>query len=730
MPKNEPGQPPKSAPGPPPSLPWDTPVQYARKVGPKRAEALNAEGISTVGDLLLYPPFRYEDRTRFRAIRDLQDGEYACVMGRIIAAEARITSRIRLKLFNMVVRDAGATVNVVFFNQPYLKDTLKDGLQVILFGKPELDPHSYGGRLTFKNPAWEILDEEDASDFVHIGRIVPIYRKVGILNPKQLREVTHLALQAVEAVPEVLPPSLLARYRFTDRKEALRQVHFPVIDTSDPAEAEKALTALNCGDSPAHRRMVYEEFFLLQAGLRFAAGQRRCAAKPHRVEVTDAIRDKVRRALPFHPTGAQKRVIREIVEDLKSPAPMNRLLQGDVGSGKTIVAVQAVIVAVENGLQAAVMAPTEILAEQHHRNLVQLLAHTGYRVALLKRTVGAAEKEETLRGIAAGAVQVVVGTHSVIQKDVEFKRLGLAIVDEQHRFGVLQRAELIRKGASPDILVMTATPIPRTLALTVYGDLSLSVIDEMPPGRQPVQTMLIRGERELGKAHALVRRELERGNQAFVVYPLIEESEKVDLRHAVQGYEEMTRDVFPGVPAALLHGALPEDEKDRVMGEFLAGRVKILVSTTVIEVGIDVPRATVMMVEHAERFGLAQLHQLRGRVGRGSDPAFCLLVAHERKTEESRRRLQVMLDTTDGFRIAEEDLAIRGPGEFAGTRQSGVLNFRFGSLIFHRDLMERARADAEAFVADAEADPKGEAMRYLRAMKPLWSRRFGLVAVG
>ena len=711
-------------------LNWDSPVQYARKVGPKRAEALTAEGIATVGDLLLVPPFRYEDRSRFRRIADLQEDQPACVLGRIIASEARVTPRSGVRLFHMVVRDDSGTLNVVFFNQPYLKDTLKDGQTLVLYGKAERDTYSRSMRYTMKNPAWEALDPEDDSDHVHIGRIVPIYRKMGILTGKNLREITYLALQSLSGCPDPLPGELKARYRFPDRFDALRQIHFPLAAAASADEAARALNTLNEGATTAHRRMVYEEFFLLQAGLRYLYGQHKKTKKPHEVTVTDAMRDIVRRALPFHPTGAQKRAIAEIVADMRQPWPMHRLLQGDVGSGKTIVAVQAAIIAVENGLQVAVMAPTEILAEQHYQSFSALLAHTGYRITLLKRTLTGSEKAAAGQSIASGETAVVVGTHSVIQQDVRFRRLGLAIIDEQHRFGVLQRAELRDKGDNPDILVMTATPIPRTLALTVYGDLALSVIDELPPGRVPVQTSLLKGEREAARGYALIRKELAAGHQAYVVYPLIEESEKLDLADATRGYEEISREIFPDVPVGLLHGSLPEAEKFSVMQDFVEGRLKVLVSTTVIEVGIDVPKATVMMVQHAERFGLGQLHQLRGRVGRAGDQSYCLLVAYGRPTEESGRRLKIMVETTDGFRIAEEDLAIRGPGEFAGTRQSGLLTFRFGSLVAHGKVMEQARADAEAFVGQAEENPQGEGMRYLNTLKPLWQRRYGLATVG
>jgi ATP-dependent DNA helicase RecG len=710
-------------------LEWDTPVQYVKGVGPKRAEALAAEGIRTVGDLLLYAPFRYEDRAAFRRIMELQEGETACVFGRIIASAARSTMRRRMKLFEMVVRDDSAAVNVIFFNQPYLRNVFKDGQHVVLYGRAERDTFTRSFRLQLRNPEFEIV-EDDEDRTIHVGRVVPVYRKLGPLTGRQLRALLHPVVAALAEAPDPLPEALARRLGLVSRLAALREIHSPAVEAADPADRAATLAALNAGLSPAHRRMIFEEFFLLQTGLHYLHQGRRRVAKPHRIEVTDAIRDTVRRALPFKPTAAQKRVIREIVTDMTAPWPMHRLLQGDVGSGKTIVAAQAILVAVGNGHQAVLMAPTEILAEQHHAVLGRLLAHTGHAVELLTSSRPAAEKEAALRRIAAGESSVVVGTHAVIQKDVEFRRLALAIIDEQHRFGVMQRAELMRKGHTPDILVMTATPIPRTLALTVYGDLALSVIDEMPAGRVPVRTLLLQGERELPRAFDLVRREVAAGNQAFVIYPLIEESEKVDLKHALAGYRRLSEDVFPGVPVGLLHGRLAEDERTAAMEAFRRGELRVLVSTTVIEVGVDIPDATVMLVEHAERFGLSQLHQLRGRIGRSRKPGWCLLVAHGELTEDARRRLDVMVKTTDGFRIAEEDLAIRGPGEFSGTRQSGVLNFRFGSLIHHRDILEQARTEAETFVARAVAEPAGAEMAVLQRIRREWSDRFGLVLVG
>jgi len=651
------------------------------------------------------------------------------VYGRIIASAGRVTPRTRMKVFEIVVRDDAGALNVIFFNQPYLRKVFKDGQQVVLFGRAERDKYSYTHRFQFRNPEFEII-EDDSDARIHTGNIVPIYRKLGPLTGKQLRIIIYHIFKNIDDLPETLPDEILKKHGFMSRNDSIRQVHFPVVDHSPGLERDRALEDLISRKSPAHIRMIFEEFFILQAGLQTMAQGRKQIQKGFGIEITDHIRDVVRRTLPFKPTGAQKRVIQEIVTDMTSAWPMNRLLQGDVGSGKTIVAVQAVIVAVENGCQAAIMAPTEILAEQHYRNFSILLKHAGYEMALLKSAMSATEKKRVKKGIAQGLIQIVVGTHSIIQKEVKFNKLSLVIIDEQHRFGVMQRSALSKKGQMPDILVMTATPIPRTLALTVYGDLALSIIDEMPPGRRPVKTKLLFGERDVQRGYELIRQEVEKGNQIYVVYPLIEESEKIDLRNAVQGYEELSSQIFPDFQVGLLHGRMSEDEKQSVMGRFLSGSLNILVSTTVIEVGIDVPRATVMLIQHAERFGLSQLHQLRGRIGRGTSDSWCIMVVYDVKTEDAKRRLEIMCRTSDGFRIAEEDLAIRGPGEFSGTRQSGILNFRFGSLIQHREIMEDARNEAESFIRQALSDPSGREMKYVEWMKQYWDKRFGLILVG
>jgi ATP-dependent DNA helicase RecG len=531
------------------------------------------------------------------------------------------------------------------------------------------------------------------------------------------RALVHQALQTLpDDVSDPLPPVVRRRHQLIDRRAALEQVHFP------PASASMA--DLNAFRSPAHRRLIFEEFFLFQLGIVLRRRRADAERKRRAVVVTDATREAVRRVLPFKLTGDQKTVIREIVTDMQRPQPMNRLLQGDVGSGKTIVALMAALVAMENGLQVAFMAPTEILAEQHYFNIRRLLDASRFRITLLTGATPARKRREILAELAGGSIHMVIGTHALVQEDVAFHELGLAIIDEQHRFGVLQRATLRAKGLHPDVLVMTATPIPRTLALTTYGDLDVSVMREMPPGRQPISTTA-RPESRRDEVHAFVRREIERGRQAYIIYPLVEESAKVDLKAATEMADHLSQDVFPEFRVALLHGRMKQDAKDRVMNAFVRGEFDILVSTTVIEVGIDVSNATLMVVEHAERFGLSQLHQLRGRVGRGAHKSYCILLYQSPLSEQGRERLKALTDTSDGFEIAERDLQLRGPGDFFGTRQSGMPTLRVGDLLRDHALMEDARREAVAAL-----DDRGQAAALTALVKTSWEQRFGLVGIG
>jgi ATP-dependent DNA helicase RecG len=692
------------------------PVQFVKGVGPHRAEALAKAGVRTVEDLLHHLPLRYEDRRHFARIAELRPGMKIAVAGTIAVAGLRRARR--MSLYEIRLDDGGGRLKALWFNQPFLKDTLQKGTRVVLFGAVERD--SYGGAgVMMSSPQWEVVEDEDAPG-VHTGRIVPVYERLGPLSGKVLRRVlTLLARDIPDALDDPMPPDLRARLCVVGRGEALRRLHLPGPDED--------VDLLNAARGEAHRRLILEELFLFQLGLALRRRGVRQRRKGIAFAVTDGAREAVKRILPFHLTAAQKRVLRQIAEDMKAPHPMNRLVQGDVGCGKTMVALLSMVIAVENGHQAAFMAPTEILAEQHFLTFRRLLSRCPYRVELLSAALKGSPKTEALARVAAAEAQIVVGTHALIQEGVRFHRLGLVVVDEQHRFGVLQREELIRKGYDSDVLVMTATPIPRTLALTVYGDLDVSLVDERPPGRRPVTTVQRRAS-ERRAVIELVRAEAAAGRQAYVVYPLVEESEKLeDVRAATQMAEEW-REALPGASVALLHGRMKSAEKEQVMAAFSSGAVQVLVATTVIEVGVDVPNATVMVVEHAERFGLAQLHQLRGRVGRGAHPSTCVLLCHGRLSDDARARIDVMVSTEDGFAIAERDLELRGPGDFFGTRQWGLPGLRASNLVRDRDLLEQARLEAFRCVEEMERGGAAPLKAFLEHGG--WERRFGLAGVG
>jgi ATP-dependent DNA helicase RecG len=697
------------------SVDLQSPVQYVKGVGPQRAAALAHAGVLTVEDLLLHVPLRYEDRRQLARVADLRPGMKVSVAGEIVVAGLRRTRR--MALYEVRLADGSGRLKAIWFNQPFLRETLPRGRRVVLFGSVERE--GFGSRqLVMTSPQYERLDSGEAPG-AHVGRIVPVYEKLGPLGGKALRRIlAHLAEGLPDNLPDPLPGPLRERLGVIGRAEALRRVHHPTPD-DDPE-------ALNAFRGPALTRLILEELFLYQLGLASRRRGRRELRKGAAFPVTPAARERVKRILPFPLTAAQKRVLREIAEDLGSLHPMNRLLQGDVGAGKTLVALLAMVVVLEHGAQAAFMAPTEILAEQHFLTLRRLLARSAYAVELLSSARKGRDREDALLRVASGEAQVVVGTHALIQEDVRFRRLGLAVVDEQHRFGVLQRDDLRRKGYEVDVLVMTATPIPRTLALTAYGELDTSVLDEKPPGRTPVRTLL-RTASERREVVEMARGAVADGRQAYVVYPLIAESEKLeDVRAATQAVQEW-RSALRGARVGLLHGRMKQEEKDEVMAAFARGDVQVLVSTTVVEVGVDVPNASLMIVEHAERFGLAQLHQLRGRVGRGPAASTCVLLAHGRLSEPARVRLETMTATDDGFAIAERDLELRGPGDFFGTRQWGMPRFRVAHLVRDRELLERARA--EALRAAEGDDPAGTALGDF-VLQGGWERRFGLARVG
>ena len=644
-------------------------------------------------------------------ISSLRPGTKAAVLGEIKTSNVSITRRRGFRIFHAVIADASGSIRCTWMNQAFLADILKPHLQVVVFGDVKLD--STG--LHFMNPEYELVSEDLSG--IKTARIVPFYEKTGTVTPNMQRRIVRQALdQLPEDLFEPLPRELRERLGLVPRRVALEQSHFP------PNEA--SVDELNAFRTAPQRRLIFEEFFLFQLGHAWRRHETSVEPKPWVPTVDDRIRQSAASVLPFKLTPGQRQAVKEIVDDMRSPAPMHRLLQGDVGAGKTIVALLAAIVAMENGLQVAFMAPTEILANQHFSNIARLLASSRFRVDLLTGSTPGLHKHTVTSHIERGSTHLVVGTHALVQEAVTFHKLGLVIIDEQHRFGVEQRATLREKGLRPDVLLMTATPIPRTLALTDYSELEVSKITDLPPGRKPVRT-LVKPESRRDEVFALIREELDRGRQAYVVYPLVEESEKIDLRSATEMADHLQAEVFPAYRVALLHGRLKQDAKDHVMQSFIAGHVQVLVSTTVVEVGVDVPNASVMVVEHAERFGLSQLHQLRGRVGRGAWESYCVLLYQAPWTDDARERLKTMASTNDGFVIAERDLELRGPGDVFGTRQSGLPKLRTGDLVRDRDLMESAHHEARRLVEE------GGLSEELRSfVQQRWQEQFGLIEVG
>lgn len=690
----------------------ESPLQYVKGIGPKRAALLPEFGIHTIQDLLTCFPFDYLDRSRILPIRDLKKhlttDTPVTVIGTVFRQEVRRARRSNRLMFFLTLKDDRDFLSCVWFEGvQWYKDAFEVGEMLAVSAFPETDKL---GRVQFIHPEFDRLkgameeDEPDWGAMFNTGSIIPKYRstaeltRVG-LDSRGFRRVIRNAIEThLRSESEILPRAILQRHGLQERGFALAQVHFP----SNQANLDAA-----------RRRLKFDELFFFQLMLAF---RKRAAGGEGGGIVFSAsgkLAEQLTATLPFALTNAQQKVLHEIMEDMKSPKAMNRLLQGDVGSGKTVVALLAMLLAVESGYQVAMMAPTEILAEQHYRTLKNFLKGLSVNVRLLVGGQRKKLREDVLEDIRSGRADITVGTHAVIEEQVGFARLGLVVIDEQHRFGVMQRATLRAKGTQPDVLVMTATPIPRTLALTAYGDLDVSVIDELPAHRKPIKTA-VRMEHQKDKVYQFVREEVRRGRQAYVVFPLIEESEKVDLKAATEEFHHLQKEVFPGLSLGLLHGRMKSEEKEEVMRDFQSGTIQILVATTVIEVGIDIPNATIMIIENAERFGLSQLHQLRGRVGRGADQSYCVLIANydwfdthrkgkvNREVQKERRdaavRLETMVETTDGFKIAEVDLEIRGPGEFFGTRQSGVPQFRIADLLTDQDLLMRARSEAFTLV--------------------------------
>ncbi|HMD17436.1 MAG TPA: ATP-dependent DNA helicase RecG [Terriglobales bacterium] len=740
-----------------------TPVQFVKGIGPRLAEILAAKDIRTVDDLLHYLPFRYEDRLNPRSVAELRAGEMATVI-----AEVRNSGLFRTRrapIFQLTVGQGRTRLKCIWFNAAYLQDRFQPGQMLALYGKVE---EGRDGELQIVQPQFEILGdiyeeggadeaEKKAAASLEIGRIVPIYESTGQgkLTPRWFRRIIRGALENLSPdLPDPIPAAVRAHLSLVSPREALFKVHWP--------DAGESFADLQSSRTAAHIRMIFDELFFIELGLELKRREQR-AQTGIAFQLNDGVREAIKKILPFHPTAAQKRVLKEIATDMQTPCPMRRLLQGDVGSGKTIVAFQAAIIAIENGYQVALMAPTEILAQQHYFSARQILERAGYRIVLLTGSLEEDRKRDVRRHIAQGNAQLVIGTHALIQDRVEFENLGLVVVDEQHRFGVMQRLKLMKKSdearvdsarvvtglrpvpggdarrstgsdPEPDVLVMTATPIPRTLALTLYGDLDISVLDELPPGRTPVVTRSLPDERA-PEVWDFVRKQIAAGHQAYVVYPVIEENpantEAREVKAAEQMHRQLREKTFPELHVGLLHGRLDAAEKEHVMREFQQGKIEILVATTVIEVGVDVPNATVMVIEHADRFGLAQLHQLRGRIGRGAAKSYCVLMHGGKVSEEGERRIDAMVRSNDGFQIAELDLELRGPGEFFGTKQAGIPSFRVANIIRDRQLLEAAKREAAFVVSGPNAEiSKDEIDRALREMRSRWALSYGLVEVG
>ncbi len=690
----------------------DGDVQYIKGVGPKRANMFAEEGIETVEDLLFYLPARYEDRSKLKKIISLKPRETVTVSGNIISTYLRKTKKKGFTIFEAVIKDDTASIKCLWMNQPYLQNILEKGKKVFLHGKVKRDKYN-PSTIQIMNPDYEFA----GSDKVHTKGIVPVYGTVGDIHPKRLRRIMKNAVENLSSdIDSFIPSPLEKKREFIGRREALVKVHFPEENT----DVEK----LNRGNSAAHRRLIYEEFLLLQTGLILKGRKNKEESSGIVFETSDKISSILKDLLPFSLTEAQRRTFAEVVEDMTSPFQMNRLIQGDVGSGKTIVALLSILLAVENGYQTAIMAPTEILAEQHFKKFRDLLKDKEYSIVMLKGSQPAGEKKKILEAVESGEADIAVGTHALIQEKVNFEKLGFVVVDEQHRFGVLQRGSIQEKGYNPDIIVMTATPIPRSLALTVYGELDLSVIDELPPGRKKIITKVAEeGKRE--KIYDFLEKKIKEGGRAYIVYPMIEESEDLDL-NAAEEMSEHLNEAFEDFEVGLIHGQMGSEQRDETMNAFQKGEIQILVSTTVIEVGIDVPEANLMVVENAERFGLAQLHQLRGRIGRGEKKSYCILMTGDDISDKARRRMNIMEETSDGFRIAREDLNIRGPGDFFGTQQSGIPDFRIGNIVKDRDILEIARNDAGDYLDGIYKEDK----RLLTKTKREWGKRFGLIEVG
>jgi ATP-dependent DNA helicase RecG len=695
-----------------------TSIQYIKGVGPRRAELLAKKGITTVGDALYFLPRTYEDRRTIKKIADVTPQATETIRGHVVMTGVVPYRGGRKRVFEMTVADGTGTITAKWFhfNVGYMKKRFKKGQEILLSGEVK----HFNFQKEVHHPDVELIEpgEDESWEF---KSIIPVYSETEGLYQKTVRGIMKRVVEEYAGDGmDGIAAAIRERQHLLGLEKALTRVHFP--------DVKDSLKDLQGGSSSAHRRLIFDEFFFLELGLALRKrGVSQEAGKSFLL--TDGYDKKIKSILPFKLTNSQERALTEIMGDLKKPHPMNRLLQGDVGSGKTIVALIAALVVIGNGYQVAFMAPTEILAEQHYATVLPLAEQIGVRVVLLTSSLKNSEKKSITKEIAEGKVDITIGTHAIIQESVHFAKLGLAIIDEQHRFGVMQRAMLKKKGMTPDVLVMTATPIPRTLGLTVYGDLDSSIIDQLPPGRVPVKTKLYH-ERNREIVYQKIGKEVEKKKQVFIVYPLIEESEKVDLMNATHMAKHLQEDVFPRYSIGLLHGRIDSKEKEEVMSSFQSKKIDILVATTVVEVGIDVPNASLMVVEHAERFGLSQLHQLRGRVGRSDYPSQCILLAQYSASDDARRRLRVMEETTDGFKIAEEDFAIRGPGEFLGTRQSGIPDFRIANILKDVKILSEARKEAFRLIEEDPALSLPEHRATQLVLRERWKGRLELASIG
>jgi ATP-dependent DNA helicase RecG len=681
------------------------PIRYLKGVGPRISDILSKKEIKCVEDLLFYFPRKYEDRRNIKKISSIDKLERVVIFGKVI--DFNVTRLRSKKIFNVVISDGTGTLNLVWFtaNEKYLKNTYKTGVNIVVSG--EISYNNYNKNLQIIHPRPEDIeifdDQENIEDKTHFGRIVPIYPLTEGLKQKRIRTIVKLVVdQFADSLINIIPEEILKNKNLLDLSESIKEVQFPE-ENDQIVDLNSAREVFN---SKPHKTVAFYEFFLLEVGLSL---KKREIVKRKGVNYTvrGNLYKKFVQDLPYHLTGAQLRVVDEIFKDMNSNFPMNRLLQGDVGSGKTVVSIISMITVVENGYQAVLMAPTEILCEQHYHSIKILLKAYDINVVLLKSGIKTKEKRAVNKLITTGKAQVIVGTHALIEDNVKFNNLGFVVIDEQHRFGVMQRAKLMGKGQNPDVLVMTATPIPRTLAITVYGDLDISTIDEMPPGRKKVETKLYKdSKRNRSEIYRIIKNELEKGRQCYVVCPFIDESENPDFQHikyAKNVFETLRNEIFSEVKIGLLHGKMDNDEKENVMNSFVSNKIQLLVSTTVVEVGVDVSNATIMLIENSERYGLSQLHQLRGRVGRGGHESVCILVADYALSENADHKLEIMTKTNDGFKIAEADLQLRGPGDFLGTKQSGIPQFNFANLIRDWKILSEARDSAVNLVS---SDPE------------------------